>query len=340
MKLPFKKRKAIPNAVSILRALLGAIIPFFLFPPHPFFHWLGLFLFIGAAITDFIDGYLARSFSWGSNLGKILDPTADKILILAPLIAFAQLDVISVWWMVPIMVREITVTFCRIGWSLEGVAVGAEKVGKLKFVSQVTSVILSYLYYFSFSHPKIEIYRYPLNYLLMGSFVITTFLTLYSGVSFFLNNRENLKTDAFRKYCSAAGVGLIPFAPGTWGSGVGLILAVLCQVHSLIFLAVFLMTLVFGFWATSRMDFSRNADPHFIVMDEVSGMMLSLLGFPFHGWIFITGFFIFRFFDIVKPFPLRRLEKIPGYWGILLDDLGAGIYTWVSLFVLVRYFHG
>lgn len=336
MKVFSNPHREIPNAVSVLRALLGILIPFFLFPPQPFFHWMGLALFVGAAITDYIDGYLARSFSWESSLGKILDPTADKILILASLATFAYLDLLSMWWLAPIFVREIVITFCRIGWSLEGTTVGAEKVGKLKFGSQVAAVILAYLYYFSFSHPKIEAFRYPLNYLLMGSLLIATFLTLYSGLTFVMNNKHNFQRPGFMKYCAAAGVGLIPLMPGTWGSLIGLILGGTAQIHPLFFWGLFLLLIWMGFWAVGSLDLKKDHDPHYVVMDEVLGMMVALYAIPLHALSLLTGFILFRLFDIAKPFPLRQLERLPGFWGILADDLGAGVYTWFCLFVLFR----
>ncbi len=336
MKVFSRTQREIPNAVSVLRALLGILIPFFLFPPQPFFHWMGLVLFVGAAITDYIDGYLARSFSWETPLGKILDPTADKILILASLATFAYLDLLSLWWLAPIFVREIMITFCRIGWSLEGTTVGAEKVGKLKFGSQVLAVSLAYLYYFSLSHPKIGAYRYQLNYLLMGSLLIATFLTLYSGLTFIINNKKNFRSPGFMKFCAAAGVGLIPFIPGTWGSAVGLILGATSQIHPLFFWGLFALLTWMGFWSTSKLNYQEDPDPHFVVMDEVLGMMIALYGIPLNPLSLFVGFILFRLFDIAKPYPLWRLERLPRFWGILLDDLGAGIYTWFCLFVIFR----
>ena len=72
-------------------------------------------------------------------------------------------------------------------------------------------------------------------------------------------------------------------------------------------------------------------DPGFVVIDEVAGQLIALLGVPLDWKYLLAGFILFRSFDILKPFPLRRLEKLPGGAGIMLDDVGAGLYALVLL---------
>ena len=78
-------------------------------------------------------------------------------------------------------------------------------------------------------------------------------------------------------------------------------------------------------------------DPGFVVIDEVAGQMIALIGVPLHWKYLLAGFILFRSFDIVKPFPLRRLEKLPGGTGIMLDDVGAGLYALVLLQVWLHF---
>jgi phosphatidylglycerophosphatase A len=72
---------------------------------------------------------------------------------------------------------------------------------------------------------------------------------------------------------------------------------------------------------------SGQKDPGFVVIDEVAGQMISLIAVPLHWKYLLAGFILFRGFDIVKPFPLRRLERLPGGTGIMMDDVGAGLYA-------------
>jgi len=76
---------------------------------------------------------------------------------------------------------------------------------------------------------------------------------------------------------------------------------------------------------------SGRKDPGFVVIDEVAGQMIAIIGVPTNWKYLLAGFILFRSFDIVKPFPLRRLEKLPGGTGIMMDDVGAGLYALVLL---------
>jgi phosphatidylglycerophosphatase A len=82
---------------------------------------------------------------------------------------------------------------------------------------------------------------------------------------------------------------------------------------------------------------SGRKDPGFVVIDEVAGQMIALIGLPVHWKYLLAGFILFRSFDIAKPFPLRRLEKLPGGTGIMMDDVGAGLYA-LALLHAWRYF--
>jgi phosphatidylglycerophosphatase A len=76
---------------------------------------------------------------------------------------------------------------------------------------------------------------------------------------------------------------------------------------------------------------SGREDPGFVVIDEVAGQMISLIAVPLHWKYLLASFILFRGFDITKPFPLRRLERLPEGTGIMMDDVGAGIYVLVLL---------
>jgi phosphatidylglycerophosphatase A len=82
---------------------------------------------------------------------------------------------------------------------------------------------------------------------------------------------------------------------------------------------------------------SGRKDPGFVVIDEVAGQMIALIGLPPNWKYLLAGFILFRSFDIVKPFPLRRLEKLPSGTGIMMDDVGAGLYALLLLHAW-RYF--
>ena len=142
------------------------------------------------------------------------------------------------------------------------------------------------------------------------------------------------------------GAGYFPVAPGTAGSAVGLALVVAFRQVPLepLVLAVGLAALtgllfVVGVWSAGKAEkvFGR-VDPGQVVIDEVAGQILTFVATPRVTWIgLIAGFLLFRGFDIVKPFPARRAERFPGGWGIMLDDLVAGLYSMIALVILGRW---
>ena len=128
--------------------------------------------------------------------------------------------------------------------------------------------------------------------------------------------------------------GKIPFAPGAFGSMAGLPVCYLLS--GLDMLPAILFTLCFigiAVWISQKAEKLVNAkDPGCIVIDEIAGMMVALFGLPFTPVSASAGFFIFRAFDIVKPFPVRFLEKkLPGGAGVVFDDIAAGIYSNLAL---------
>lgn len=324
----------LPNAISLLRAVLSVPLPFMLISGHKSLYVAAAVIFIFASITDWWDGWLARRQGTESGFGKILDPTSDKILILLPLATFAYLGFYSPWWLVPIFIREIFVTFCRIGWLLEGKAAGAEKLGKIKLVSQVMLVTLAFAEFltheFSAGHQWQDIAQYGT----LAGLVIVNALTIISGWSFMISNRALFLTPHFAKFLSATGVGLLPGITGTWGSLLALVFIPFLGWNQYLYWGMFAFLFWAGYWAVNRLDLSKEKDPKYVVIDEVLGMFVTYAGVTLSPLNLIAGFFLFRIFDVIKPFPCRRLERIPGFWGITLDDLGAGLYACLILHLL------
>jgi len=130
------------------------------------------------------------------------------------------------------------------------------------------------------------------------------------------------------------GVGYAKPGPGTYASAVTVLLwvavarAVPAQwlLHAAIAASV-LISLAGIPVSTNVARESGRKDPGFVVIDEVAGQMIAMIALPIHWKYLLASFILFRGFDIVKPFPLRRLEKLPGGIGIMMDDVGAGFYA-------------
>ncbi len=133
-------------------------------------------------------------------------------------------------------------------------------------------------------------------------------------------------------------VGNIPPAPGTLGSLIGLALCFLLagiQLPPAIILAV--LFIGFAVWIAHAAEKTlKKKDPGCIVIDEVAGMVVTLIGLPFNLTTAVIGFIIFRIMDILKPFPIRTLDKrLAGGIGIVADDVVAGIFANIILRVLL-----
>jgi len=139
----------------------------------------------------------------------------------------------------------------------------------------------------------------------------------------------------FRTLATFGGAGYFPFAPGTAGSIAALPLAWLAAVSpfSGIAIAVILSALAIPS-ANAFSEAKGEIDPKEVVIDEAVGMTISCIGLGTNFYHIIAAFFFFRFFDVLKPTPCRQLEYLPGAWGILMDDVAAGIYSLASTYIL------
>jgi phosphatidylglycerophosphatase A len=136
---------------------------------------------------------------------------------------------------------------------------------------------------------------------------------------------------------TAFGAGYSPFAPGTAGSLVGVLLFwPLAGIGWPWQLVACLGVLVVGTPAASRVAILvGRKDPGLVVVDEVAGQFITLVGLPFTWPVVLAGFVLFRIMDVVKPWPARALEGLPGGWGIMADDVAAGVYAQLVLRVLL-----
>jgi phosphatidylglycerophosphatase A len=127
-------------------------------------------------------------------------------------------------------------------------------------------------------------------------------------------------------------VGLLPKAPGTWASIAAAPLFYLIMDRPIlmveVLVGVLLVGVVTGGITEKQLD---TKDPSIVVIDEVLGVGVAMLWIPKEWPFALMAVILFRIFDIWKPYPLRHLERLPGGWGIMLDDLGAGIYAWIWL---------
>ena len=174
----------LPNMLSLFRVILVPVILVFLTLRGQLGYIMGLnvgdciaaVVFIIASITDAVDGYIARKRNIVTNLGKFIDPLADKILVIAVLTALVELHRFPAWMVVVIISREFIVSGLRMVAASEGVVIAASKGGKLKTVTQIIGIIL-----LLFNIPGA-----------MAAMWLAVILTVWSGIEYIRNSMDLL----------------------------------------------------------------------------------------------------------------------------------------------------
>ncbi len=189
----------LPNKLSMLRIILIPVFAVFFFLPFSFAPFVAVAVFIIAALTDFLDGYIARKYNLVTDLGKLLDPIADKVLVSTSLILLCTVDVfgniisfgyvfISVATSI-ILARELLISAVRQIAAAKGVVIQANYFGKIKTVLQditiVAMIVLKSRFYDVFSKQAAEIFSWVCLVLLS----VTTLITILSGVKYMIDNR-------------------------------------------------------------------------------------------------------------------------------------------------------
>ncbi|MFA5059895.1 MAG: CDP-diacylglycerol--glycerol-3-phosphate 3-phosphatidyltransferase [Candidatus Omnitrophota bacterium] len=185
----------LPNKLTISRIFLTFLFMFFIAQKGLSAAVMATIIFTLASLTDFFDGYLAKKYHLISDFGKLMDPIADKFLILAAFIAFVRLQLVVDWMVVVILGREIIITGLRFYALTKGQVLAAEKAGKHKTVSQMVAIftILGFIVVrealtkTTYWSGTIELWwRQGIDVLM----VVTVALTLISGISYLWNNRK------------------------------------------------------------------------------------------------------------------------------------------------------
>ena len=169
----------LPNKLTILRIVMVPFFVFFLladFVPHRYL--FALLLFCAASYTDHLDGKIARRDNLITNFGKLMDPLADKILVMSALICLVRLDLASAVCVILIMLREFAVTSVRLLAVEQGRVIAAAKSGKVKTACTMVGIILMLIF--------------PNATLRLVCVAVILVTTIYSGIEYFVKNKDVL----------------------------------------------------------------------------------------------------------------------------------------------------
>lgn len=175
-----------PNKLTVLRMIL---IPFYLlFMYLPLEHGILIanIIFIAASITDALDGYIARRDGLVTDFGKLMDPLADKLLVMAAMVVLVDLGYVPAWAVVAILAREFLVSLLRQAAAASGSVIAADKLGKYKTVSQMAWIIIAMILAGGVKWAWLVAVSTGLCYIVVA-------LTLVSGFNYILKNRQFFK---------------------------------------------------------------------------------------------------------------------------------------------------
>jgi len=170
------------NKLTFLRIIMIPIFMFTLLSNNLTINKISLGIFILAALTDTLDGYIARKYNQITNLGKFLDPLADKLLVISALICFVYLNILSPWIVIIVIGRELMITGFRTIAAKEGIVLAANIYGKVKTVVQMITIT-----YTIFVYAQILSYNSLTYYILWG---LTAAITVYSGYRYLWDNKK------------------------------------------------------------------------------------------------------------------------------------------------------
>ncbi|MBC3888916.1 CDP-diacylglycerol--glycerol-3-phosphate 3-phosphatidyltransferase [Acetobacterium paludosum] len=176
----------LPNKITMVRIIM---IPFFiaaLLIEFPFHQPLAAALFVIAALSDSLDGYLARSRNLVTDFGKFMDPLADKLLVCSALICFVQLGSVPAWIVIIIIAREFAITGLRTLAAADGIVIAASKWGKAKTMSQMIAIVIILIGNWPF-----YLINIPAGTIMI---YIATVMTIISGVDYFIINKKVFRT--------------------------------------------------------------------------------------------------------------------------------------------------
>ncbi|OGU42776.1 MAG: CDP-diacylglycerol--glycerol-3-phosphate 3-phosphatidyltransferase [Ignavibacteria bacterium RIFOXYB2_FULL_35_12] len=189
----------LPNQLTVLRIILTPIFFILLLSEDTFLKQMALGVFLGAAITDWYDGWLARKFNYITNWGRVWDPLADKILTSAAFIALVILGLVELWMVIVIILRDFIITGLRIFSDYRNIPFPTSIYAKWKtFIQMIFLYYLLFVYVGSLTTQiyigKEKIFEILLNQkLIFFGMLFITLLTLHSGLTYLFRNRQLIK---------------------------------------------------------------------------------------------------------------------------------------------------
>jgi len=187
----------IPNTLTVFRILLTPFFIYLLFNNFPYSKLYALIIFIVASLTDAYDGYYARKYNIETEIGNFLDPLADKILVSSAFISFYLLEIIDIWMVLIILLRDMFITLLRIVMKRNGYSLKTSRIAKSKTAIQLALIIFT-LIFLTISTISLSGFSVASNFISKYNIVynatfMVSFFTLYTGLRYLQNNYDLIR---------------------------------------------------------------------------------------------------------------------------------------------------
>jgi len=187
----------IPNTLTVFRILLTPFFIYLLFNNFPYSKLYALIIFIVASLTDAYDGYYARKYNIETEIGNFLDPLADKILVSSAFISFYLLEIIDIWMVLIILLRDMFITLLRIVMKRNGHSLKTSRIAKSKTAIQLALIIFT-LIFLTISTINLSGFSVASNFISKYNIVynatfMVSFFTLYTGLRYLQNNYDLIR---------------------------------------------------------------------------------------------------------------------------------------------------
>lgn len=189
----------LPNQLTVLRIILTPVYLYFFLSDNPLFIQISLGIYIIAALTDWYDGWLARKFNYITEWGKFWDPLADKILTSVVFIGFVIVNLLPIWMVSLIILRDLSVTLLRVYADSRGYSFRTTYYAKWKTMLQMIFLYYLLILYVAKNSPELyPIYQYTIDILLNKELIyftmlLITIITVHSGISYLILNKSLIK---------------------------------------------------------------------------------------------------------------------------------------------------
>ncbi|MBM4172901.1 MAG: CDP-diacylglycerol--glycerol-3-phosphate 3-phosphatidyltransferase [Ignavibacteria bacterium] len=329
---------SLPNILSFLRVLFAPFVYQMIRSGDHSLIIYALAIYSIGAITDYLDGLIARKWENTSSFGSFLDPIADKVLTNAALLGLMAIDIIATWIIIIIIGRDIFITLLRIYADRHGMPIITSFTAKVKTAIQLTcSIIILLILSLESGAQLIYSYGFVIDTIMYG----IAFLTVYTSVEYCFQNKlllnhlllepriPGLKT----MIATCFGIGYSPFAPGTIASVMSILVTILPISHFQLQI-VTVIAIILAIPSIRYVESLHGDDSSVIVIDEVIGMwiILSVDFVTYTPGILVLALFLFRLFDIFKPFPINIINRKKGAFWVLADDIVAAFLTIAFLY--------